>query len=57
MIRRWRPDRVVDANTRMTWIHVGASGDSWSSVMERGPQDRLTTAALPGFAIRLDEID
>jgi Uma2 family endonuclease len=48
---------VVDANTRSTWIHAGPSGDGWSSITERGPQDALTTPALPGFSIRLGEID
>jgi Uma2 family endonuclease len=48
---------VIDANTRSTWIHTGPSGDGWSSTTERGPQDALTTPALPGFAIRLGEID
>ncbi|MBV9237136.1 MAG: Uma2 family endonuclease [Xanthobacteraceae bacterium] len=48
---------VVDANTRSTWVHSGPSGDGWSSITERGPQDLLTTPALPGFSIRLDEID
>jgi Uma2 family endonuclease len=48
---------VIDANTRSTWIHTGPSGDSWSSIVERGPQDALATPALPGFSIRLGEID
>jgi Uma2 family endonuclease len=48
---------VIDANERTTWVHTDPSGDGWSSIVEHGPQDVLTTAALPGFAIRLDEID
>jgi hypothetical protein len=32
------------------------SGDAWSSVVARGPQEALTTPALPGFSIRLGEI-
>jgi Uma2 family endonuclease len=47
---------VVDANDRMTWVHTGPSGDGWSSIVEHGRQDALTTPALPGFSIRLDEI-
>ncbi len=47
---------VIDANTGVTWIHTGPSGDAWSSIVERAPQDALTTPALPGFAIRLGEI-
>jgi hypothetical protein len=37
-------------------VHTGPSGDGWSSIVERGRQDALTTPALPGFSIRLDEI-
>jgi Uma2 family endonuclease len=48
---------VVDANTRSTWVHTGPSGDGWSSIVEHGPEDTLTTPALPGFSVRLDEID
>jgi Uma2 family endonuclease len=48
---------VVDANTRSTFVHTGPSGDGWSSIAERGAQDALTTPALPGFSIRLGEID
>jgi Uma2 family endonuclease len=45
---------VIDANEGVTWIHTGPSGDGWSSVVERGPGDPLTTSALPGLTIRLD---
>jgi Uma2 family endonuclease len=48
---------VIDANTLSTWVHIAPSGDGWTSVTERSPQDRLMTPALPGFSIRLDEID
>jgi Uma2 family endonuclease len=47
---------VIDANDRITWVHTGPSGDGWSSIVERGPHDTLTTPALPGFSIRLGEI-
>ena len=47
---------VVDANERIAWVHTGPSGDGWSSVIKCGPQDALTTTALPGFSIRLGEI-
>ncbi|MFL5052960.1 MAG: Uma2 family endonuclease [Xanthobacteraceae bacterium] len=47
---------VIDANERVTWVHTGPSADGWSSVAERGPGDRLTTSALPGLTIRLDQI-
>lgn len=48
---------VIDANSGSTWAHTGPSGDGWSSMTERGPTDVLTTSALPGFSIRLCEID
>ncbi len=47
---------VVDANERVTCVHTGPNGDAWSSVAERGPDDALTTPALPGFSIRLGEV-
>jgi Uma2 family endonuclease len=47
---------VVDANARITWVHTGPSGDTWSSIVTRGPQDALTTSGLPGFSMRLSEI-
>jgi Uma2 family endonuclease len=46
---------VVDANARTTWVHTGPSGDGWSSIVEHGPDDVLTTSALRGFSIRLGE--
>ena len=46
---------VVVANERITWVHTGPTGDGWSSIVERGPQDTLTTPALPGLSIRLAE--
>lgn len=48
---------VIDANERITWVHTGPAGEGWSSIVERGPQDLLMTDALPGFSIRLGEID
>ena len=47
---------VVDANERTTWVHSGPSGDGWSSVVKCGPEDALTTSALPGLSIRLSTI-
>ena len=47
---------VIDADKRVTFVHTGPSGDVWSSVVEHGPQDALSTSALPGFSIRLGEI-
>jgi Uma2 family endonuclease len=48
---------VVEANTGVTWVHTGPTGEQWSSIIERGPDDALTTPTLPGFAIRLGELD
>jgi Uma2 family endonuclease len=48
---------VIDASTSTAWVHTGASGDEWSSIVERGPMDALTTPALPGLSVRLSEID
>lgn len=44
---------VIDAETRTTWVHSGPSGDGWSSIVERGPDETLTPAALPGFSVGL----
>jgi Uma2 family endonuclease len=48
---------VIDANSRSTWMHTGPNGDGWSSIEKRGPEDPLTTPALPGFSLRLGAID
>jgi Uma2 family endonuclease len=48
---------VIDAAERKTFVHTGPSGDTWTSIVERGPDDALTTSALPGFSIRLGDID
>jgi len=48
---------VVDANEQITWVHTDPSGDAWSSIVERGPTDELTTTALPGLAVRLSDIE
>jgi Uma2 family endonuclease len=48
---------VVDANEGATYVHTGPKGDGWSSIVKHGLQDTLTTPTLPGFSVRLDEID
>ena len=48
---------LIDANERVTWVHTGPTGDGWSSVVERGSGETLTTSALPGVAVRLDGLD
>ena len=47
---------VVDANERTTWVHTGPTGDGWSSVVQYGSNDALTTSALLGFSIRFGAI-
>jgi Uma2 family endonuclease len=47
---------VIDANERITWVHTGPSGDGWSSIIERSPEETLTTPSLPKLAIRLGDI-
>ena len=48
---------VIDANERITWVHTQPSGEAWGSIVERGPNETMTTPTLPGFAVRLAEID
>jgi Uma2 family endonuclease len=47
---------VIDAAERKTFVYTGPSGDTWSSIVERGPMDPLMTSALHGFSIRLGDI-
>lgn len=48
---------VIDANAQITWVYTKPSEDSWGSIVERGASETLTTAALPGLAVRLADID
>jgi len=48
---------VIDANARTAWVHTGPSGETWSSIIECGPNEPLTTPALPSFSIRLGDIE
>ncbi len=47
---------VVDAERRATFVHQGPEGRGWRSVVERGADEALTFAALPGFSARLSTI-
>jgi Uma2 family endonuclease len=47
---------VVDAAQRRTFIHTEPKGQGWGRVIEQGPEATLACAALPGFALRLDEV-
>jgi Uma2 family endonuclease len=44
---------VVDAARRTTFVHQGPESGGWRSIVERGPDEALTVAALPGFSMRL----
>jgi Uma2 family endonuclease len=44
---------VIDVEEWKTWVHTEPRGDTWSSIVELGPADALTTSALPGFSISL----
>jgi Uma2 family endonuclease len=48
---------VIDANQRITWVHSNPHADGWASIVERGPDDTLSTPSLPAFSIRLGEIE
>jgi len=47
---------VIDANERRTFVHTGPTADGWSSIAERGPDDVLTTPAVPSFAFKLGDL-
>jgi Uma2 family endonuclease len=47
---------VIDAEQRRTFIHSGAGTDSWRSIVERGGDEALTFAALPGFSVEFGTI-
>jgi Uma2 family endonuclease len=48
---------VVDANQRKAWIYTKPQDEGWGSIVEYGPDDVLTTPALPGFAIKLRDLE
>lgn len=47
---------VIDAERRSTFVHFGPRGQNWSNLIERGPEDTLACAALPGFSLRLGDV-
>jgi Uma2 family endonuclease len=47
---------VVDVSERRTFVHTSPSGDGWSSIVVRGPDDVLTSPALQGFSFKLSDI-
>ncbi len=49
---------VVNARTRVTWVHTQPGVDgSWGSVEERPADAALSTHLLPGLAIRMADLD
>jgi hypothetical protein len=48
---------VAVATAGTTWVHTEPTDEGWSSIVERGSQDALTTSALPALSIRLDDLD
>jgi Uma2 family endonuclease len=48
---------VVDANERKASVYTGPTVDGWSSTVELGPDDPLTTQAMPGLVIKLGELE
>jgi Uma2 family endonuclease len=47
---------VIDAERRRTFVHSGPGPASWRSIVERGRDEALTLAALPGFSVELGSI-
>jgi Uma2 family endonuclease len=47
---------VVDAERRRTLIHSAPGPAGWQTIVERGREEALTFAALPGFAVPLGSI-
>jgi len=47
---------VVNARTRATTVHTGATATGWASVREVSPNDLLPMAALPGLTLRLADL-
>lgn len=47
---------VVDPARRLADVHQKPDGEAWRSIVQRGPDEALTTAALPGFSVRLGSI-
>ena len=48
---------VIDAIERVAWIYTQPSADGWGAVVERGPDDVLTTPALPNLSVRLRDLE
>ena len=47
---------VIDADQRRAYVHTAPMAGAWKSVVERGPRDALSCAAIPGFSVTLGAI-
>ena len=47
---------VIDASQRRAHIHTGSNAGAWEQIVERGPEDLLNCAAIPGFSVKLGAI-
>ena len=47
---------VIDAARRRTFVHSGPGPAGWRTIAERGRDEALTLAALPGFSAQLGSI-
>ena len=47
---------VIDAERRRTFVHSGPGSAGWRTITERGRDEALTLAALPGFSAQLGSI-
>ena len=47
---------VIDASRRRTAMHGGPCAGGWERIVERGPEEELACAAIPGFSVTLGRI-
>jgi len=49
---------VVEAESRVTWVHRSPQADgNWGSIERAAPDTALSPAALPGISIRMADLD
>jgi Uma2 family endonuclease len=47
---------VIDASRRRTHVHTAPKAGAWTQIVELGPDDPLTCAAIPGLSVKLGAI-
>ena len=47
---------VIDAERRRMFVHSGPGSAGWRTIAERGRDEALTFAALPGYSVQLGSI-